>query len=168
VAGDDPEVRFRAAYLHAKRTGDHSKMIARLRETKSKRDSMIADVFEGAKLKRPRQPSRPADPWVRLAVLQARLRKLKLHIDAPGRRSKRGENIDDTVIKLALTDMREHGCPMRPNKTAFETKVRNKLRRSQPRKGGDDFATMLADFSAEVTELGIDLRAARADRASKK
>jgi hypothetical protein len=71
VAGDDPEVRFRAAYLYAKRTGDLSKVIARLRESNSKRDRMLADLLEGAKLKRPRGNPRGQDPWVAHAVMLA-------------------------------------------------------------------------------------------------
>ena len=87
MAGDDPEVPrwiwdgfldlldpdrpFKNAFLHAKRTGDLSKVIARLRESNSKRDRMLADLLEGAKLKRPRGNPRGQDPWVAHAVMLA-------------------------------------------------------------------------------------------------
>jgi hypothetical protein len=84
------------------------------------------------------------------------------------RRSKRGESIDDTLIKHAITEMREY-APMLPNEERFKDKVRHALRRAQPPTPTlDDLSTMVADLSCERAELLIDLRAAHASRANKK
>jgi len=161
VAGDDPEVPrwiwdgfldllypdrpFKNACLHAKRTGDLSKVIARLRESNSKRDIMLADLLAGAKLKRPRGNPRGKDPWVAHAVYLAHDHKLILRALRVfgGWKKKRDESIDDIVINGAIACMREQGYPMRPNEERFKQKVRDTLRRAQrPRKGGaeiDDY-----------------------------
>jgi hypothetical protein len=149
------EDRIRYECLQAKRTGDLGSVIALLRE--SNQDA-LADLMQQVKVKRPRGNPRGADPWVSHAVLLAGIHKLGIRVDVPGRRprSKRGENIDDTAIKLAVADMRKNGLPMRPDEDKFTEKVRNKLRRSQP-KGGDDFATMLADASSAWSEIRFGL-----------
>lgn len=143
--GDPWPATFKNAFLHAKRTGDLSKVIARLRESNSKRDIMLADLLAGAKLKRPRGNPRGKDPWVAHAVYLAHDHKLILRALRVfgGWKKKRDESIDDIVINGAIACMREQGYPMRPNEERFKQKVSDTLRRAQrPRKGGaeiDDY-----------------------------
>ena len=126
---DDP---FKGACLHARRSGDARVVIAMLRNHWRLNEwdqEMLADLLQGAKLKRPRGNPRGKDPWVAMAVAVAREHKQRLH-RLNWKKSKGGPSLLDVAIDSAIGYM-QYEYPMRPKQKNFRERVHTELRRAR-------------------------------------